>query len=291
MTGHLHLTVRADPTTGRSAVGEQSHRAPMHVGKGHWDPVARTVTVHAVNATAGLFAGDTVDWRVRVEAGARLRLVGPSATRVHRAARGGVVTDEEAAATQTFTVGAGGFLEVWPELFIPHAGSRCRQVTRAEVARGGRLLLCESLAPGRVAMGEAWAFGALRWATDLVYDGRPVARERWRTEPTARPETVSGWRGAGTALGTDAPFYGTVFLVAEGLDAAAPGWERLHALQTEGGPLWIGVSQLVGGAGWVVKMLARDGAVLRGTLGRVRAEMLAMLGELRPCDASGGMQT
>ena len=249
----------------------------MHVGKGHWDPAARTVTVHAVNATAGLFAGDTVDWRVRVDPGARLRLVGPSATRVHRAARGGVLIDEEASTTQNFAVGAGGWLEVWPEIFIPHAGSRCRQTTRAEVARGGRLLLCESLAPGRVAMGEAWAFGVLRWATDLLYDGRPVARERWRTEPVARPETVAGWRGAGVALGTDAPFYGTVFLVAEGLDAAAPGWERIHRMHTDGGPLWIGVSQLVGGAGWVVKTLARDGAVLRRTLGLVRAEMLAML--------------
>lgn len=277
MHGHLHLTVRADPATGRSFVGEQSHRAPMHVGKGHWDPAARALTVHAVNATAGLFAGDAVDWRVRVEPGARLRLVGPSATRVHRAARGGVATDEEARAAQVFTVAPGGWLEVWPELFIPHAGSRCRQTTRVEVARGGKLLFCESLAPGRVAMGEAWAFGSLRWATDIFYDGRPVARERWHLQPAARPETVAGWRDAGRALGTDAPFYGTVFLVAEGLDPAHANWERMHGLQTDGGPLWLGVSPLAGGAGWTVKILARDGAALRRTLGQVRTEMLDAL--------------
>ena len=239
------------------------------------------LTVHAVNATAGLFAGDTVDWRVRVETGARLRLVGPSATRVHRAARRGVETADEAAATQVFAVAAGGSLEVWPELFIPHAGSRCRQTTRVEVARGGRLLFCEGLAPGRVAMGEAWAFDSLRWATDIIYDGRPVARERWRMQPAAQPASVAGWRDAGLALGTDAPFYGTIFLVAEGIDATNPGWQRLHDMQADdarGGPLWIGVSRLGGAAGWTVKVLARDGAVLRRTLGLARAELLSMLG-------------
>ncbi len=280
MNGHLYLTVRTDPSTGRSSVREQSHRAPMHVGKGHWDADARVLTVHAVNATAGLFAGDTVDWRVRVETGARLRLVGPSATRVHRAARGGVETADEAVATQVFTVDTGGWLEVWPELFIPHAGSRCRQSTRVEIARGGRLLFCEGLAPGRVAMGEAWAFDSLRWATDLVYDGRPAARERWRMQPATQPASVAGWREAGAALGTDAPFYGTIFLVAEGIDATLPGWQRLHDLQAEDegtGPLWIGVSRLGGAAGWTVKVLARDGAVLRRTLQTVRAELLDML--------------
>ncbi len=283
MDGHLRLTVAADPATGRSFVGEQSHRAPMHVGKGHWDADARTLTVHAVNATAGLFAGDAVDWRVRVGAGARLRLVGPSATRVHRAARGGIATADEAVAAQVFHVEAGGWLEVWPELFIPHAGSRCRQSTRVEVARGGRLLFCEGLAPGRVAMGEAWAFSSLRWATDIVHDGRPAVRERWHLQPAARPESVAGWRNAGAALGTDAPFYGTVFLVAEGIDAAHPGWQRLHDLQANDGdanspgPLWIGVSRLGGTAGWAVKVLARDGAVLRRTLGLIRTELLGML--------------
>ncbi len=279
MNGHLHLTVTTDPEAGRSFVREQSHRAPMHVGKGHWNEDARVLTVHAVNATAGLFAGDVVDWRVRVEPGARLRLVGPSATRVHRAARGGVATSDEAAATQNFTVDAGGWLEVWPELFIPQAGSRCRQTTRVEVARGGRLLFCEGLAPGRVAMGEAWAFDSLRWATDIVYDGRPLARERWRMQPAAHSASVAGWRDAGAALGTDAPFYGTVFLVAEGIDAAHPGWQSLHDLQADGdraGSLWIGVSCLGGAAGWTVRVLARDGAVLRRTLGRVRAELLGM---------------
>ena len=179
---------------------------------------------------------------------------------------------------------AGGWLEVWPELFIPHAGSRCRQTTGVEVARGGRLLLCEGLAPGRVAMGEAWAFESLRWATDIVYDGQPLVRERWRMQPAILPASVAGWRDAGAALGTDAPFYGTVFLVAEGIDAAHPGWQRLHDLQADDdgraradGPLWIGVSRLGRAAGWTVKVLARDGAVLRRTLGLVRRELLEML--------------
>ena len=129
-------------------------------------------------------------------------------------------------------------------------------------------------------MGEAWAFGSLRWATDIVYDGWPVARERWRMQPAAQPASVAGWRDAGHALGTDAPFYGTVFLVAEGVEATHPGWQRLHDLQADDGrpaPRWVGASRLGRAAGWMVKVLARDGAVLRRTLWTVRAELLDML--------------
>ena len=248
----------------------------MHVGKGYWHENA--LLVHAVNSTAGLFAGDLVEWKVNVEPNARLRLVSPSATRVHRATRDTAPpsTLEPARTEQLFRVGAGGWLEVWPELFIPHAGCRYRQTTRLEIEPGGELLFCESLAPGRVASGEAFAWESLRWATDIHYGREHIARERWRTPPAGEPGRLAGWQGA---LGVPAPYYATVFFVAERVGETAPCWQQIHDLQADdtpasGAPVRIGVSRLRA-AGWTIKILARDGVSLRRTLARVRAALLA----------------
>lgn len=275
MRGHLHLTAARDPAADRSYVREQSFRAPMHVGKGYWHEDA--LLVHAVNSTAGWFAGDVVEWWINVEPGARLRLVSPSATRVHRAAREEISTarTEPAWIDQTFRVGAKAWLEVWPELFIPHAGCRYRQTTRIEIEPGGELLFCESLAPGRVASGEAFAWESLCWATDIHYGGEPVARERWRMQPGVAPDPLVGWKGAG---GVASPYYATIFFVSDRVGETDLRWQQIHDLQADdlpasGAPLWIGVSRLRA-AGWTVKILARDGAALRGALGRVRAALL-----------------
>ena len=265
MRGHLHLTVAHDPAANRSYLRQQSFRAPMHVGKGYWHEDA--LLVYAVNSTAGLFAGDVVDWSVEVEPGARLRLVSPSASRVHRAARDPAPASPLAPSRceQTFRVGAGASLEVWPELFIPHAGSRYCQSTRVEIAPGGELMFCESLAPGRVASGEAFAWESLRWATDIHFGGQPIARERWQMERGR----ADGWQNA---FGVAAPCYATIFLVSARIDGEADCWQQIHDLQA--GDLRIGVSRLQS-AGWTIKILADNGAVLRRALAQVRARLRA----------------
>ena len=277
MTGHLHLTASADPDAGRTSLRAQSFRAPMHIGKGHWDPDAGVLSIHTVNATAGLFAGDVVDWRVRVEPGARLRLVSPSATRVFRHARPGDDSAREEARThQEFHVGgAGAWMEVWPEGFIPHAGCRHRQTTRLDVASGGAALLCEILAPGRVASGEAWAFERLRWALDISFAGRPVVRERWDLRPASHPESLAGWRLEDRGLFAGPPFYAGLFLIgAWNSELAGLPSEDDQQLAASRSDFWIGASRLEGDAGWTVKVLAADGAVLRRTLRTVRAALL-----------------
>ena len=265
MNGHLHLTVVHDPVRNRSSVGQQSFRAPMHIGKGYWHENA--LLVHAVNSTAGLFAGDTVEWEINVEPRARLRLVSPSASRVHRASRETMLSSmlEPARSEQVFRVGAGGWLEVWPERFIPHAGCRYRQTTRLEIEPGGELLFCESLAPGRVASGEAFAWESLQWATDIHYGRDHVARERWRMGA----DSASGWK---SAFGVAAPYYATVFFLSGRIGGDAACWQQIHDLQAS--DLRIGLSRLCA-AGWTIKILADDGAVLRRTLGRLRALLLA----------------
>ena len=258
LCGHLELVCALD-SRGLSVLRHQSFRAPMHLSKPHLD--ADTLVVNIVNPTAGLLDGDRIECRATVEPGARLLLTTPSASRAHR------MREDSAELRQELRVEAGGFLEFWPELFIPQGGTRYSQRTELHVAEGGELLFFESLAPGRVAFGEAFAFHELNWATDLRCAGELVARERYRLTPDG--EAVRTLRAAFPEA-----YYASGFVVSPRLDDRHPCWERLHALHTP--EAWVGCGRLARG-GWVIKCLAAGSVALRRVLNTVRQELYTAL--------------
>lgn len=204
----------APDARGESVLREQFFRAPIHLSKPHRD--AGALVVNVVSPTAGLFAGDRVRLRAEVAGGARLVLTTPAATRIH-AMRGG---DGWAETHQEFTVQAGGSLEWWPEPVIPQGGARHRQRTSLTVAAGAELLFLETMAPGRVAAGETFAFEELRWATNLRCGEQLVARERFRLTP-------DGPALAGLRRSFPRGYWGSVFVVAPGLAGrASRDWEE-----------------------------------------------------------------
>ena len=263
LTGHLHLVCAADEQ-GRSYLRSQSFCAPIHLSKPHEDE--GVLVVNVVNPTAGLLAGDRIDCRICVERGARLLVTTPSASRAHCAPEG------HAELVQEFQVAAGGWLDVWPELFIPQAGARYRQRTILRVAAGGEALFFETLAPGRVAMGEAFAYTALDWETDIFLDDELIARERYRLAPES--ESVGALR-AQFATG----YYASCFVVSPVLNAESPCWRAIHELHEA--DAWIGSSPLRRG-GWVIKVLASGSVLLRRKLGAIRRELYAALGRRAP---------
>ncbi len=263
LSGHLDLVCAPD-SRGVSVLRHQSFRAPMHLSKPHHD--ADTLVVNIVNPTAGLLEGDRIECRVSVESGARLLLTTPSASRAHR------MRDGSAELAQQLSVESGGFLEFWPELFIPQGGTRYRQHTELRVEEGGELLFFESLAPGRVAFGESFEFRELTWETDVWHAATHVARERYRLTPES--ESVRTLR----AVFPDA-YYASGFILSPRLDDAHPCWRRLHELHAS--DAWIGCGRLVRG-GWVIKCLAAGSVALRRTLGAMRAELYAALGSPAP---------
>ena len=99
--------------------------------------------------------------RVQVESGAGLLLTTPAANRAFRMPGGSAELELQ------FEVTRGGWLEFWPELFIPQAGARYRQRTVIRAEPGAELLFFEAMAPGRVASGEVFAFASLRDLPDL----------------------------------------------------------------------------------------------------------------------------
>jgi urease accessory protein len=266
LNGHLELICDAD-ARGQTRLRHQSFSAPVHLSKPHWDGGALVLNI--VNPTAGFLEGDRLRAEVSVERGARLLLTTPSASRVHTM-RG----EGWAAVRQHFQVMAGGSLEYWPELLIPQRGARYRQRTQIDLEPGAELLFFESMAPGRVASGEAFEFAEVRWETDLRLSGRPLARERWRLAPGER---------ALEALRRRFPFayYASAFLVSPALDARSACWEAIHARHDDR-EVWIGVSALPGGGAFALKIIAADSLILRRTLRAAREAVHSALGRTPP---------
>lgn len=257
--GHLHL-VCAINGSGDNYLRQQSFQAPMHLSKPF--DAGGTLVANVVNVTAGLLAGDRVHIGVKVESGARLLLTTPSASRVHRMKEG------HAAVEQEFTVASGAWLEIWPELFIPHRGARYSQKSAVRVAPGGELLFFETLAPGRVASGEAFAYDQLDWSTDIFLGSQTIARERYSLAPA---------QGGLDALRTRFPaaYYASCFIVTERLTDGSSCWSQIHSFQEK--DVWTGCSRLVGG-GWTVKILAGSSVAFRQTLLAIRRVLFSALG-------------
>src|SRR5262245_33654922 len=224
LSGHLELVCAVD-ARGQSHVREQSFSAPIHLSKPHLDE--GVLVVNVANPTAGLFAGDRVRYRVAVESGARLLLTAPSASRAHRIVSG------DARVEQEFRVAAGGWLESWPELFIPQGGARYRQRTTVQVEEGGEALLIEMIAPCRTDSGEVFEFAELDWQTDLFLGGQKVARERYVLTPGS--PALAALRARFTEA-----YYASSFVISPKLQAGDPCWRRIHDLHDD--DAWVGCS-------------------------------------------------
>lgn len=250
MNGNLHL-VCGPGGGGRSVLLKQHFNAPMHLSKPYWED--NLLVVNAVNATAGLFAGDVIHTDVRVRPGGEMLLTSPSANRVHRTGAG------FAQVSQRLHVEAGGWLEVWPSLLIPHAGSDYRQKTRLEVMPGGSLLWLDFFAPGRVASGEAWEFTRLESDLELMHGTRLIARERYSLTPGSAAVSV---------LSRQFPTAYCASVYAIGTEMPAELFAEIAALHTP--VCWLGCTRLEKCAA-AVRIVASNSLELTRTLRRLRS--------------------
>ncbi len=250
VSGHLDLFCenRAD---GVPIISRQSFRAPIHLSKSHLDQGHRVQSI--VNPTAGFFDGDLLEIRVEVAAEAKLVLSTPSASRVYRTRSGAA-----AVSSQHFKVGENASLEWIPEPFIPHAGARYVQRTRIELHPSASLLLFDWIAPGRVAMGEIFAYQQLRWELDLFLAGNLIARERYDLKPG--DDSVEALRAKFSAA-----HYLSIY-AAGGMAADWPA-ETLDRLSDD--DVYLGHGPLTGGV-HVIRALCRDSLSARKLMERLR---------------------
>lgn len=224
---HLEFELRG----GQTALTRDVQKAPLMIVRPFALPCG-TLSAFIVNPTGGVLGGDRAEVRVSVGPGARVLLLTQSATRVQPSPSG-----QDAVQELHFTVAAGGRLEYYPERTIPFAGSRFRQSIRAELDMGAEFGLSETLAAGRVAMGERWQFERYRSAVEVWQAERRVYLDRLDLQPGASSLDAPGVLGhraysaSGVWVGATTPsdFPARPGVLASGMNGSGAVWLRAAA--------------------------------------------------------------
>lgn len=195
------------------------------------------------NVTAGIFGGDRLEAQLTLLPRAQAWVTAPAATRVHSSVDGGWACQR-----LEFHIGEGAQLWYWPNQIIPLAGSLYRQEVSFRLAQGAGLVAAEVLAPGRLAMGEAFAYRCLLLSTSIFMGEELVLRDRALLRP------MQGWLlGPGALAG---------YIYVASLYVAGKARQQLARLELVG--RWDPPADTLLGCSrphpslWVARVLGRD---------------------------------
>jgi urease accessory protein len=209
--------------------------------------------VHLHNLSGGVLGGDHLDVTVEVGPRAVAQVTSTGATRIYRSR----INAETAEQRLQISVADDGLIEYLPDQIIPFAGSRYRQETRIELGANAGLFWWETVAPGRAARNEMFAYDLLQLKTWISALGQPIAIEHMRIEPSRR-SIVSLAR-----LGAYA-YFSTFYICRAGIENSR--WLELERLLAELAEQLSRPSKIV----WGVSPLRAHGVVVRalGVSGR-----------------------
>jgi urease accessory protein len=237
------LILRAGLRNGRTVLLESAGTFPLQVLRPQ--AVGADGLSLVVLLSGGLLDGDEASIDVVVEAGARLMLRTQAATQVHAGRSRQCLNG---------TVGDHAWLSYLPHAVVPHAHADYHSLTVVEMQASARVLLAETLAPGRVSYGEHFAFTQVRLDLDVRREGELVARERALVRPAAAVHA--------------AQFGGATHTT--GVYALGPG-EVEPELDQACGDIRIGRTPLARG-GWYVRAVANRAAALDEVLQRLATQ-------------------
>ncbi len=229
--------------------------------------------VHMHNVSGGVLGGDTLHVAVDVGPNAYVQLTSTSATRLYRSSPDVPVSMQ----SNEILVQEGALLEYLPDPLIPFAGSRYRQQTRITLGANAGLFWWETVAPGRTAMDEVFAYELLQNEFALSTQERPIAIERFKLEPHLRsPSSL--------ARLASYHYFCSFYICYVGLEATR--WlslegdlRELAQKFTRPSEISWGVSTLVSD-GLVVRALGRQGRdISSGLLAFWRAAKMALFGQ------------
>ena len=242
---HGLLEVQAEVLAGRTRLAAVRQRPPLQVMRArHLDEAMPDLaTLMILSPSGGVLQGDELDIRFELKPGARLRVGTQSATRIYRC------PDALARIRTELTVHAEGHLEYLPDPFVPYSGSRLASSTIARIAPNATLILGEVVTGGRLARGEAFDVGYFDSRIELRrLDGELLAQDALRMSAEEPPNRLGRLDGALAV--------GSLFVVSRGFDPgalrSAPAIERF-------GSAFVGASELPGGVGAWLRVLAEDG--------------------------------
>jgi urease accessory protein len=266
---HARLDLVFGYRRGRTILKHSYAEPPFRVGRSL--SMGAEAHVILVCCGPGLFGGDALSQHVRVEPGARVRLVSQSALQIHpRAAEGAAVLRSH------YEVEADGDLDCFWDPVIPFAGARLDQRVDLQIADGGRLFWSDGFMTGRVGRGETWQFDDLGHELRLSIGGSLKYLERFRLTPRARGVDRSWMAGRATYMGTTLVHDGNATpVLAEHIHRHLGTFEHVTA-----GVDCVAPNLLVG------RLLATRGPQFADA----RAAMRLREGPLPPCSASNGLR-
>jgi urease accessory protein len=176
-SSNLHLSFEATDA-GATILRVKQQQPPWRVVRGFPAPTGETLA-HVHNLSGGILDTDALSWEVDVGPHAQAQVTSTGATRVYRSRSPG----SRASQCMRVSIASDAYLEYLPDQLIPFAGSRFDQKTRVEIERGGSLIWCDRVAPGREASDEIFRFESLTSDFELMADGQPIAIERWTLAP------------------------------------------------------------------------------------------------------------
>ncbi len=261
LQGTLRFRAARD-VAGVTRVVDANRSAPLQLQRPlYLDPErAGLATVHIVNATAGLFAGDELFLRVDVLPGASLELRTPAMTCVYK------MEDADCATTaMELSVGADAYVECIPAPVILYASAALRQQTRVDLAERAHAAVGEVWAFGRAAHRELHAYRELEARTEIHWGGALILAEALDMRPA---DGLADAAVAGYAA------FGSLALVGPRVGDACLGRIR-ESLAAHPGILG-GASMLAGASGISVRALGASAhavdAMLRAIVGDFRQQ-------------------
>jgi urease accessory protein len=222
------------------------------------DPAARDMAfIYVQNPTGGVFPGDRLETRLALDAGARVHVTTQSATKIY-----GI---DDAGARQSIDVrlAPGSYLELVPDIVIPHAGSRFGQKLNVAIAPDAGFFTTEMIAPGRLARGERFEYCALDLRTRVLDDdGTELVADALLFEPALRQPDRRGVLGGFS-------FVGTALAVAPSCDVPELARAIDDACSATGDDVVAGGCPVHGDVGVAVRVLAASHQSLRDVLDMV----------------------
>ena len=205
-----------------------------------------------VNPSGGLVGGDRLHVRAALGSETHVLFSTPSANRVYRS------LGETALQTVELNVGSGAILEWMPDVTIPFFESRFKQAIHVTLAPGATVLLWDTIASGRVARGERWAFTSLENEIRIMTASGRSVLERYVLAPAAHGiGPMAAWN-----------YVGSLYLIGDGVEAGR--WKQIEArlaeiLDARPGAVLGGVSE-PSAPGLAVKLVAKSAPDLSDTL-------------------------
>jgi urease accessory protein len=235
---------------GRTVLSHSYAEPPFRTGQ----PVASDGSARMILAWSapGVFGGDGLEQRIRVERGSSVSLASQSALQAHPAPEG-----ERATLQTTIDVEEDAELRCEWDPLIPFPAARFSQQIAINLAATAALYWSDAFMAGREGRGERWAFDTLAHELAVSRGGSLIYLERYRLEPAAR-RLEARW------VAFDSCYFGTVLAVGR-LPGAATLQEELSSFEGVRGAVDSLDDDLT-----LVRLMARAGTAFHDARSRVR---------------------